>query len=131
MSSSSPTTIVSFQSGAYKIDALKTGKSELSSFSVQLDAVQNTIINDKKFKEELTFSRGMRIKPNFITKSINSMKKMYMEDGYFLADITANTEIVGSAEDQKQNIILIFLLKLIILQSIKYLLLNKNLFSPG
>ena len=51
MSSSSPTTIVSFQSGAYKIDALKTGKSELSSFSVQLDAVQNTIINDKKFKE--------------------------------------------------------------------------------
>ena len=65
----------------------------------------NKKLKDKKFKEELTFSRGMRIKPNFITKSINSMKKMYMEDGYFLADITADTEIVGSEEDQKQNII--------------------------
>ena len=65
----------------------------------------NKKLKDKKFKEELTFSRGMRIKPNFITKSINSMKKMYMEDGYFLADITADTEIVGSTEDQKQNII--------------------------
>ena len=66
----------------------------------------NKKLKDKKFKEELTFSRGMRIKPNFITKSINSMKKMYMEDGYFLADITADVEIVGSVEDQKQNIIL-------------------------
>ena len=64
----------------------------------------NKKIKDKKFKEALTFQRGMRIKPNFITKSINKMKQLYMEDGYFLANITANMDTVGSGKDQKHDI---------------------------
>ena len=40
----------------------------------------NKKLKDKKFREELSYQRDMRIKPNFITKSINTMKKMYMED---------------------------------------------------
>ena len=32
------------------------------------------------------------------------MKQMYMEDGYFLATIKAETETVGKGDDQKQNI---------------------------
>ena len=64
----------------------------------------NKKLKDKKFREELSYQRDMRIKPNFITKSINTMKKMYMEDGYFLATIAAETETVGEGEEQKQNI---------------------------
>ena len=65
----------------------------------------NKKLKDKKFKEELTFQRGMRVKPNFIVKSINTMKRLYMEDGYFLAEVTFETEFIGSGKDQKQNII--------------------------
>ena len=64
----------------------------------------NKKLKDKKFREELSYQRDMRIKPNFITKSINTMKKMYMEDGYFLATIAAETETVGEGGEQKQNI---------------------------
>lgn len=64
----------------------------------------NKKIKDKKFKEALTFQRGMRIKPNFITKSINKMKQLYMEDGYFLANITSKMDTVGSGKDQKHDI---------------------------
>tara|TARA_B100000029_G_scaffold63559_1_gene56920 strand:- start:1988 stop:4417 length:2430 start_codon:yes stop_codon:yes gene_type:complete len=64
----------------------------------------NKKLKDKKFSEELSYQRGMRLKPNFITKSINTMKQMYMEDGYFLATIKAETETVGKGDDQKQNI---------------------------
>ena len=64
----------------------------------------NKKLKDKKFREELSYQRDMRIKPNFITKSINTMKKMYMEDGYFLATIAAEAEAVGEGEEQKQNI---------------------------
>ena len=64
----------------------------------------NKKLKDKKFREELSYQRDMRIKPNFITKSINTIKKMYMEDGYFLATIAAETETVGEGEEQKQNI---------------------------
>ncbi len=64
----------------------------------------NKKLKDKKFREELSYQRGMRVKPNFITKSINTMKQMYMEDGYFLATIKAETETEGDGDDQKQNI---------------------------
>ena len=47
----------------------------------------NKKIKDKKFKSELSFQRGMRIKPNFITKTIKKMKGLYKEKGYFLVEI--------------------------------------------
>ena len=51
LSISSETAIISFQSGAYKIDALKEGSSNTNPVSVDLSSVENKIINDKKFKE--------------------------------------------------------------------------------
>ena len=51
ISVSSETSIVSFQSGAYKIDSLKEGSSEIKSVSVDLVSVENKIINEEKFKE--------------------------------------------------------------------------------
>ncbi|MEA1882356.1 MAG: outer membrane protein assembly factor BamA [Candidatus Marinimicrobia bacterium] len=66
----------------------------------------NKKIKDRKFKDEISFHRGMRIKLNFITKTINKMKDLYMEDGYFLAEISA--EIKPSAtggDEEKQDII--------------------------
>ena len=51
ISVSSETSIVSFQSGAYKIDSLKKGSSEINSVSVDLASVENKIINEEKFKE--------------------------------------------------------------------------------
>ena len=64
----------------------------------------NKKIKDKKFKEILTFQRGMRLKPNFANKSINKMEQLYMEDGYFLAKIVAKMDTIGSGKDQKQDI---------------------------
>ena len=66
----------------------------------------NKKLKDRKFKEEISFQRGMRIKPNFMTKTINKMKKMYMEDGYFLAKVIG--EMIPSESeinDGKQDII--------------------------
>ena len=66
----------------------------------------NKKLKDRKFKEEISFQRGMRIKPNFMTKTINKMKNMYMEDGYFLAKVTG--EMIPSEseiDDGKQDII--------------------------
>ena len=51
ISASSDTSIVSFQSGAYKIDSLEKGSSEINSVSVDLTSVENKIINEEKFKE--------------------------------------------------------------------------------
>ena len=65
----------------------------------------NKKLKDKKFEEELSYRRGMRIKPNFTTDAINQMKKLYLEDGYFLANIEAESKIVGSGENQKNDII--------------------------
>ena len=65
----------------------------------------NKKLKDKKLKEELSYHRGMRIKPNFTTKMINQIKNLYMEDGYFLAEITAESKITGKGEDQKNDII--------------------------
>ena len=64
----------------------------------------NKKIKDKKFKEILTFQRGMRLKPNFTNKSINKMKQLYMEDGYFLASIVASMDTIGSGKAQKHDI---------------------------
>ena len=65
----------------------------------------NKKLKDKKFEEELSYRRGMRIKPNFTADAINQMKKLYLEDGYFLANIEAESKIVGSGENQKNDII--------------------------
>lgn len=51
LKSNSKTTIVSFQSGAYKVDSLKSGNAEFLSETVDLNAVENTIVNGEKFKE--------------------------------------------------------------------------------
>ena len=63
----------------------------------------NKKIKDKKFKSELSFQRGMRIKPNFITKTINKMKGLYKEKGYFLVEIEGEMKpsVVGSEEGKK------------------------------
>ena len=64
----------------------------------------NKKLKEKKFREELSYQRGMRIKPNFVTKSINTMKKLYLEDGYFLATVVADTKTVGVGDDRRQDI---------------------------
>lgn len=51
LSGDSSSSIVSFQSGAYKIDALKEGAAEIESVSVDLNSVENKIIIEEKFKE--------------------------------------------------------------------------------
>ena len=53
----------------------------------------------------MSYRRGMRIKPSFTTDAINEMKKLYLEDGYFLANISAESRIVGSGENQKNDIV--------------------------
>ncbi len=49
----------------------------------------NKKLKDRKFREKMTFQRGMRIKPHLIIDSINKIKNMYAEDGYLLAEVTA------------------------------------------
>jgi electron transfer flavoprotein alpha subunit len=51
LSISSESAIVSFQSGAYKIDALKEGSTSINLVSVDLSSVENKITNEDKFKE--------------------------------------------------------------------------------
>ena len=65
----------------------------------------NKKIKDKKFEEELSYRRGMRIKPSFTTDAINQMKKLYLEDGYFLANISVESRVVGPGANQKSDII--------------------------
>ena len=43
--------IISFQSGAYRIDALQIGSSSINKITMDLSSVSNKIINNKKFKE--------------------------------------------------------------------------------
>ena len=62
----------------------------------------NKKLKDRKFKDEISFQRGMRIKPNFITKTINKMKALYIEDGYFLVEISGEMK---QTEDGKQDIV--------------------------
>jgi len=47
----SDTTIISFQSGAYKLDSLSSGNANIETSSLDLSAVENKIINEEKFKE--------------------------------------------------------------------------------
>ena len=51
ISISSNSAIVSFQSGAYKIDSLKEGTADTNLISVDLNSVENKIINEERFKE--------------------------------------------------------------------------------
>ena len=44
-------TIISFQSGAFKIDNLETGNASINTMEINLESVPNKIVNDKKFKE--------------------------------------------------------------------------------
>jgi len=43
--------IISFQSGAFKMDALQAGSSSINKISIDTSSVENKINNDKKFKE--------------------------------------------------------------------------------
>ena len=49
--SKSSSTIISFQSGAYKLDSLTTGNATIENISVDLGSVENKIHNEEKFKE--------------------------------------------------------------------------------
>ena len=49
--SKSTQSIISFQSGAYRIDTLQMGTSSINKISIDTSSVSNKIINDKKFKE--------------------------------------------------------------------------------
>ncbi len=49
--SQSEKSIISFQSGAFRIDNLQMGSSSINKISVDVSSVPNKIINDKKFKE--------------------------------------------------------------------------------
>ena len=51
----------------------------------------NKKIRDKKIKEVLSYRVGMRIKPNFINSSMNKIRKLYKEEGFFLVEINAIT----------------------------------------
>jgi len=51
LKSNSKTTIISFQSGAYKVDSLESGNAESTTEAINLSSVENTIINGEKFKE--------------------------------------------------------------------------------
>lgn len=74
--------------------------------------VGNKKLKDRKFREKMTFQRGMRIKPHLIMDSINKIKNMYAEDGYLLAEVTAEltepsaTSIkIAGKETRTRNII--------------------------
>ena len=43
--------IISFQSGAYKVDSLKQGSCNVEQMNVDLSTVENKIVNEEKFKE--------------------------------------------------------------------------------
>ena len=51
LSVSSNSAIISFQSGAYKIDSLNQGSSNVELVNVDLSSVENKIINEDKFKD--------------------------------------------------------------------------------
>jgi len=66
----------------------------------------NKKIKDRKLKDKLSFQSGMRIKPNFITWAIKKMKDLYMEDGYFLAEITGEMKpSTNTGGEGKQDVI--------------------------
>ena len=47
----SESAIVSFQSGAYKIDSIASGDAEISTLNLDLSSVENKIVNEEKFKD--------------------------------------------------------------------------------
>ncbi len=51
LTTKSEKSIISFQSGSYKIDNLKAGNCTVNKIIIDLNSIQNKIINDKKFKE--------------------------------------------------------------------------------
>ena len=53
----------------------------------KIEIIGNKKVKDKKVKEVLSYRIGMRVKPNFLNSSINKIKKLYKEEGYFLADV--------------------------------------------
>jgi len=51
LSISSGSAIISFQSGAYKVDSLGQGSCNVEQMNVDLSSVENKIVNEEKFKE--------------------------------------------------------------------------------
>ena len=51
LSISSGSAIISFQSGAYKVDSLDQGSCNVEQMNVNLGSVENKIVNEEKFKE--------------------------------------------------------------------------------
>ena len=43
--------IISFQSGAHRIDSISSGSSETSAEQLDLSSIENKIINEEKFKD--------------------------------------------------------------------------------
>jgi len=50
----------------------------------------NKKLKDSKLEEKLELKSGQRIKPNLVTESINKLKNLYADEGYLLAEITAD-----------------------------------------
>ena len=51
LSISSGSAIISFQSGAYKVDSIDQGSCKVEQMNVDLSSVENKIVNEEKFKE--------------------------------------------------------------------------------
>ena len=71
----------------------------------KIEIIGNKKVKDKKVKEVLSYRIGMRVKPNFLNSSINKIKKLYKEEGYFLADVKASMKKVGDEAKQRNNVI--------------------------
>ena len=71
----------------------------------KIEIIGNKKIKDKKVKEVLSYRVGMRIKPNFLNSSTNKIKKLYKEEGYFLANVQASMKKVGDETNQRNNVI--------------------------
>ena len=74
--------------------------------------IGNKKIKERKFKEEIVFQRGMRLKPNFIKDTINKIKELYAEDGYLLVEVTAELKepnesetLIGGKTAQTQDLV--------------------------
>ena len=71
----------------------------------KIEIIGNKKIKDKKVKEVLSYRVGMRIKPNFLNSSTNKIKKLYKEEGYFLADIKPSMKKIGDDSKQRNNFV--------------------------
>ena len=89
--SKASSTIVSFQSGAYKLDSINSGNSNVDINSIDLSTVEPKIYNEEKFKDRIAYiEQSMPIE---ISGKISSMSGLTMEVIAFFPPIGAVCEI--------------------------------------